>query len=132
MRAFGVELDRHLRGDPSKRNVGLSAAKLLQSILGEVALARHAGSGCEHTVRADEVATLPDAFARQPHRFGVVAPNELSIRGNAKINRRKWIARAQTQSAARGQIAFLPTAAIRQCQAIIALRQREVRIELKG
>jgi hypothetical protein len=37
-------------------------------------------------VGADEVAALPDALARQPHRLVVVAPDELGEGGDAVID----------------------------------------------
>src|SRR5262249_6814811 len=105
------------------------ASKILQGELGDTFLPGHAGGGRQHPVRADEIAAVPDAFARKVYRLIVVAPDELGVRGNTAIKCRKWIPRAQAQRAARGQIAFLPPPAIGQHEAVISLRQREVWIE---
>ena len=125
----GFLLDRHLVCDPGERNIGLRAAKLLQRGCGDIVLAGHAGGGGEHSVGADEIAALTDALARQPHRLVVIASDELGVGGDAVVDRRKRIARAQPQRAARGRVAFLPAPAIGQRQAVIALGQREIWIE---
>ena len=129
MLAVGVLLDRHLAFDPGERNIGLRTAKLLQRGFGDIVLTGHASGGSEHPVGADEIAALPNAVAGKTHRLVVVAPDELGVGGDAVVNRRKRIARAQPQRAARGQVAFLPAPAIGQRQAVIALGKREVRIE---
>ena len=125
--ALGVQPDRHLAGDPGERNIGLRTAKLLQCGLGDIVAPRHAGGGRQHPVGADEIAAQPDALARKPHRLVVVAADVLGIGDDAVKNRRERIARAQPQRAARGQVGFFPAPAIRQREAVIALRQREVR-----
>jgi hypothetical protein len=43
--SVGILLDRHLACDPSERNIGLRAAKLLQCDLGDIVLSDHARSG---------------------------------------------------------------------------------------
>ena len=69
---------------------------------------------------ADEVATLPERFARHPDSLFIVAPDILGISRNAAIYRRKGIARAETQGLAGREIAFLPAAAIGKHQAVKA------------
>ena len=128
---FGLMHDRHLACDPGERNIGLRAAKLLQGGRGDIVLSGHAGGRREHPMGADEVAALPEAFARQSNGLLVIAPDELRVGGDAAKNRRKRIARAQPQRAPRGNAAFFPPPGIGQHQTVIALRQREVRIEPK-
>ena len=77
---------------------------------GDIGLSGHAGGGRQHPMGADEIAALPDAFARQPHRLVVIAPDELGIGGDAAIKRRKRIARAQPQRAAARPHCLLPSA----------------------
>ena len=50
--SFSVVLDWHLLRDPVERNIGLSATKLLQGGLGDIALAGHASGGREHPMSA--------------------------------------------------------------------------------
>ncbi len=98
---------------------------------GDIGFSGHAGGRREHPMGADEVAAVPDAFARQPNGLVVIAPDELRIGGDAAKHGGKRITRAQPQRAARGSTALFPAPGIAQHQAIIALRQREVRIEPK-
>src|SRR5262249_48155569 len=92
-------------------------------------LSCHAGGSGEHAVGANEIAALPDGLARQLHRLVVVASDELGVGGDAGIDRREWIARAQPQCAAGGLVGLPPAGAIGQGKAIIALGQREIWIE---
>ena len=128
---IGLVHDGHLACDPGERNIGLRAAKLLQRGRGDIVLSGHAGGRREHPMGADEVAALPDAFARQSNGLVVIAPDELRVGGDAAKHGRKRIARAQPQRAPRGNAAFFPPPGIGQHQTVIALRQREVRIEPK-
>ena len=80
---------------------------------------------------ADEISALSDALARKAHRLVVIATHELGIGGNAVIDCRERIARAQPQRAADSRVGFFPASTIRQHQAVITLGQREVRIELQ-
>ena len=59
----------------------------------------------------DEIASLTDRILRQPHRLVVIASDELSIGRNAHIDRREWIARAQTKRAADRPVGLLAPAA---------------------
>ena len=72
----------------------------------------HARRGRQHPVGADEIAALSDSLARQPDRLLVVASNELGVGGDAVIDCRERIARAQPQRDAFRQkrIAHLGTA----------------------
>ena len=129
MLPIGLMLDGHLSCDPGERNIGLRAVKLLQSGGSDIVLSGHAGGRRQHSVRADEIAALPDASARKADCLVVVAPDELGIRGDAVKYRREWIARAQPQRSPRGNTGFFPPAALGQHQTIISLSQRKVRIE---
>ena len=103
--AFEIELavtvlfDWHLLCHPGERDIGLGAAQLVQGGGGGFGLARHRGGGGEDAVDANKVAALPEAFARQPHRFIVIASDEMCVGGDAAIDRGAGIARAQSQSA---------------------------------
>ena len=110
--SLGVQPHRHFRGDPRQRNIGLGAAKFLQRGRGDRAQTGHASRSGEDPVRADEIGTFADALSRQPHRLIVIASDELPVGGDAMIDRRKRVARAQPQRATRGRDAFLPTPAI--------------------
>ena len=129
MLSLGVLSDWHLFGNPFERNIWLHAAKLFQSRSGHSALPGHARGGGQYTVSPHEIATLPDAFARQPHRFIVIVSDELGIGGDAIVDCGQWIARAQAQGALHRRCGLLPTPAISQCQPVISLRHREVWIE---
>src|SRR5882757_9414539 len=83
----------------------------------------------KHSVGADEITTLSDTLARKTHRLLVVASDELCIGSDAAINCRERIAWAQPQRATRGFIGFFPASAIRQCQSVITLGHREIRIK---
>src|SRR5689334_7078491 len=73
--------DRDLFGDPSKRDVWLRMAQLLERGFGECGLARHNRCRGQHAVDADEVGALTDRFAREPHRLLIVASDELGTSG---------------------------------------------------
>ena len=73
--------------------------KFLQRCVGDRVLARHARSGRQHPVCADKIAAQPNALAREPHRFLVIAPDELGIRSDAVVDRRERVALAQAQRA---------------------------------
>ena len=92
-------------------------------------LSGHAGGGGQYPVGADEIAAMPDGLVRQPHRLVVIASYELGVGSDAVIDRRQQIARAQPQRALCSQVGVFPAADIRQCQAIVTLGQREVRVE---
>ena len=47
----------------------------------------------------DKIAAQPNALAREPYRFLVIAPDELSIRSDAVVDRRERVALAQAQRA---------------------------------
>ena len=94
MVAIGVVLDWNVAGDPCARNVGLRAAKLLKRSGSDLRRCRHAGGGGQHTVSACEIAAKTNGRAREPHRFLVVATDELGEAGRAVIKRQKRIARA--------------------------------------
>src|SRR5262249_84498 len=121
--------DRHLAGQPAQRDVGLRAAQLAQRRGRDLSLSGHAGSGREHPVGADHTAPLADALARMPHRLLVVAADELGVGGNAVVDRREWIAWTQAQRPAGRFHALLPATAIGERETVVALRQREIRIE---
>ena len=72
-----VLLDRYLVRDPSKRNIGLHAAKLLERGHGGLNLTGHAGGGGEDTVGAGVIAAQADGDARQSYRLIVIVPDEL-------------------------------------------------------
>ena len=78
---------------------------------------------------ADEITTLTYRLARQAHRLLIISSDELGVGGNAAIDRRERVARAQPPRAASGLIGVLPAAAVGQDEAIIALGQREIWIE---
>src|SRR5262245_39534599 len=80
---------------------------------------------------ADEITALPDALTRQTHCFVVIAAYELSVCGDAVVDCRERIVRAQPQRTARGRIGFFPASTIGQRQAVVSLGHREVRIEAK-
>ena len=69
------------------------------------------------------------ADARELHRLLVFAADELGVGHHAVVDRREGIARAQAQRAVGGLVGLGPAAAIGQGEAVIALGQREVRIE---
>ena len=108
MLPVGLMHDGHLACQPGERNIGLRAAKLAQRGRGDIGLPNHAGGRREHAMGADEVAALPDAFARQSNGLIVIVPDELRVGGDAAKNCREWIARAQPQRAPRGNAAFFP------------------------
>ena len=111
--AVGVVLDRHIA--PRSRRARCSAARgaAPAARLSRVScLAGHARGGGEHPVGADEIAALAQRLARQPHRLVIIASEELGVGGDADIDRRKRIARAQSQRAAGGLVALLPAAAV--------------------
>jgi hypothetical protein len=85
---------------------------MLQCDVGDIILSGHARRGRQHPVGADEIAALSDSLARQPDRLLVVASNELGVGGDAVIDCRERIARAQPQRDAFRQkrIAHLGTA----------------------
>ena len=83
----GVALDRHMRCDPGKRNIGLDAPKFLQGGSGDGLFSSHARRGGQDPVGADKIAALPDSLARKPHGLFVIARDELSICGYPVINR---------------------------------------------
>src|SRR6478752_6814956 len=89
-----VVLDRYLVRDPSKRNIGMHAAKLLERGPGDFDLTGHAGGGGEDTVGAGVIAAQADGDARQPYRLIVIAPDELGHGGRAVKLRRERVARA--------------------------------------
>src|SRR6202022_1755777 len=105
-------LDRHLACNPGKRNIGLCAAKLLQCDPGDLSLAGHAGGGRQHSVGADEIAALSNAFARKTYRHVVIAPAELCVGGDPVVDRRKRIAWTQPQCTACSHVGFFPAPAI--------------------
>ena len=88
--------------------LGCARRSSCKAARGDIVLSSHAGGRREHPMGADEVAALPDAFARQSNGLVVIAPDELRVGGDAAKNRRKWIARAQPQRAPRGNAAFFP------------------------
>jgi hypothetical protein len=89
-----VLLDRYLVHDPSKRNIGLSAAKLLECGYGDFDLTGHAGGSGEDTVGAGVISAQADSDARQLYRLIVIVPDELGQGGRAITKRRERIARA--------------------------------------
>jgi hypothetical protein len=80
-----------------ERDVGLHTANLLDNGRGEVVVTCHGGGRSEQAIGADEVSTLADRFARQPHRLIIVTPEKLRISRDAVVGSGEWIARAQTQ-----------------------------------
>src|SRR5258707_15828864 len=64
-----VLLDRYLVRDPSKRNIGLHAAKLLERGHGGLNLTGHAGGGGEDTMGVGVIAAHADGDARQSYRI---------------------------------------------------------------
>ena len=119
MLEFAALHNRHLIRDPAKRDIGLRAAQLLKRSRSDIGMSGHAGGGGEHSMRADKIAALAYGFTRQPHRLGIIAPNELRIGGNAGKNRREWVTRAQAQGTAGRPVGLLPAAG----KAIKALSQ---------
>src|SRR5947209_12546379 len=113
--------DRHFARNPSERDVGLCAVQLLDGGGSEFGLSGHDPGGGEHAVAAAEIASLTDGLARQPHRLIVIASNELRVCGDAHIDGREWIARAQAERAADRPIGVLKAAGIGQSKSIIAL-----------
>ena len=107
MLALGL-VHRHLACHPGKRDVGLHTANLLDHGRGEVVVTRHGGGRSEQAIGADEVSTLADRFACQPHRLIIVTPDKLRISRDAVVDSGEWIARAQTQRMTGGFGAFLP------------------------
>src|ERR1700692_3454709 len=89
----------------------------------------HAGGSGQNPVGADEIAALSDPLARKPYRLVVVVAAELSVGGDAKIDRRKRIARTAPPGTRRRRIGLFPAPAISQSEAVIALGEREIRIE---
>jgi hypothetical protein len=89
-----VLLDRYLVHDPSKRNIGLRAAELLERGRGDLDLIGHAGGSGEDTVGAGVISAQADGDARQPYRLVVIVPDELGQGGRAVTKRRERIARA--------------------------------------
>ena len=75
------------------------------------------------------IAAKTNAHARKPHRFLIVAPDEVSVGRDAIVHSGKRIARAQPHRPRRGRVGILPAAAKSEREAVYALRQREVRIE---
>jgi hypothetical protein len=92
--ALSVVPDRHIGGNPRERDVWLRAAQFPQRLFCQVHLPGHGGGGGEHAVRADEVATLAESFARELDGVIIIVSDELSVRRDATIDRREWIARA--------------------------------------
>src|SRR5262249_56882821 len=85
----------------------------------------------KQAITADEIDPLADPLARQPKRLVVVASHELSIGSDGAADREERIARAEPQPTAGSLAAFLPAPDKREHQAVEALRQRKVRIEVQ-
>ena len=126
---LAVELDRQVGRDPGERDIGLHAPQFLQRGLGDLDLSGHAGGGGQHAVGADEIATVADALACEPDRLRVVASDVLGVGRDAIVDCRVGVARAQPEPALRRRVSVLPAPVIAKREAIIALRQREARIE---
>jgi hypothetical protein len=104
--------------------IGISLAIQASEILGctrrsfrNAALARSSGPAMAAAAASTRWAPtksppLPDAFARKTHRLVIVAANEVGVSGDAVIDRRERIARAQPQRTPRGQVGFFPAPAI--------------------
>ena len=72
MLAVGGLFYRQFACDPGERDIGLSAAKLLQGCSGEFTLSGHSSSGGQDTVPADEIeASVRSSIeaANQPEDF---------------------------------------------------------------
>ena len=72
---------------------------------------------------------MPYTLPRQADRLFVIAADELRIGGDAAIDRGERIARRKPQRMPCGTIALLPSPAIGQRHAVIAVSYRKIRIE---
>jgi hypothetical protein len=72
---------------------------------------------------------VTDALARKAHRRLIVASDELRIGGDAAVDGGERVAGAQPLRTTGSLGAFLPAPNVSEHQAIIAVRQREIRIE---
>src|SRR5262245_8481659 len=129
MFAVAVVLEWHLIRDPADRYVRLRATQLFQCCGCDIATASQSGCRGEHPVATDKIAALTNGFARETHRFVVVASAELCVGSDAVEKRAERIAWAQPQRATRGKVRFLPAPAVGQSQSVVGLRKREVGIE---
>src|SRR5262245_28728533 len=121
--------DRDTFGDPSKRDVGLRPAQLLERGFGECDLASHNRCRDQYAVDTDEVGALTDRFAREPHRLVIVASEKLGTSGEISDDRGVRITGALSECAAGCDDAILAASGPGQHLTIIGPRQREVRIE---
>src|SRR5262245_19545946 len=111
--------DRDMLRDPSKRDVGLRSAQLLERGFGELDLARHTRRSGQYAVGGDEVGALTDRFARKPHRVVLVASEQLGTSGYTSDDRGERITRAQSQCTAGRNNAVFATSDPRQYLTII-------------
>ena len=91
----------------------------------------HGGGNGEPAVAPNVIGAKTNAHARQPHRLLIVAPEEVSVGRDAIVHSRKRITRAQPQRPSGGRVGILPAAAKSEREAVHALRQSEIRIEVQ-
>src|SRR5262249_53550438 len=120
---------RHFTGYPGERDIGLSPAKLLQSRLCHTVVSGHRGGRSQDAMATDEVAALPQCLACKADRLVIVAAGELGIGGDAVIQCREGIARAEPQRPAYSKVSFLPASRIAQRQSVEGLCKRKIRVE---
>jgi hypothetical protein len=102
-------LDEHLAPHPREREAGLDASQRVKRSPGKVYVSCHGGGGRERAVARGHVGALTDAFAREPYRLLVIAPNEFGVGGNRVIDRGEWVTQAEAQRVAGRLGSLLPT-----------------------
>ena len=94
-----VLLYRHLLRDPGEGNIRLRPLQVAQRRRRRFLFARHRRRRAEHAVHADEIAAAPQALARHPHGFAVIAADKMRIGRNPAIDSGERVARTCAQSA---------------------------------